>query len=257
MLEKIEYVFPKDTKSIELFNLLSTLFRDIEYVTVFKANEIHAISSNLSPKTVFKLDSNISNIQLNIENQKYVNLLNRKLEYNKASSEVIKLPIKDVATKLTGHIRRIDHTGINLPASLYSKEDWKNLLKYFSSISNIYNYPTGEPWTFLIPTTVEENQNEITNFEIIREPRFELVYDDYTNIITIQIDIETNLSKTEVENLFPKNQGIYFKGLEDVYKAIYLDYSDYIDIRLDIRFKGLHGEFESGEWLVNEGKRII
>ena len=105
MLEKIEYIFPKNIKNIELFNLLSTLFRDIKYATIFKESEIHIISSNLRPETVFKLDDNIDNIQLNIGNKKYSNFLNRKLEYieyNNESNEAIKLSIKDVSTLPSG-----------------------------------------------------------------------------------------------------------------------------------------------------------
>ena len=136
------------------------------------------------------------------------------------------------------------------------QKDWNDLLKYLSSVSNLYNYPTGEPWPFLLPSTIEENLNEISNFTILREPRFEIVYDNYTNVVTIQIDVETDLSKFEVETLFPKNQGIYFSSLEDTFKTVYLDYTDFINIRLDIRFQRLHSDFESGEWFVSQGKRI-
>lgn len=258
MLEKIEYIFPKNNKNIELFDLFFTLFGNLQYITINGDEEINIISSKLNPKTVFKIDDNINNIQFDIENQKYLNFLNRNLNcvQDKELSGIQKLSIKNVKNKLKGHILRIDHTGINLPTSLYSKSEWNNLLKYFASVSNLYSYPTGEPWPFLLPSTIEENQNEITNFGIIREPRFELVYDNYTDIVAIQIDIETDLSKSEVENLFPKNQGIYFSSLENTFKTIYLDYSKYLDIRFDIRFKCLHDDFESGEWFVSKGKRI-
>lgn len=255
MLEKVEYIFPRNDKNIELFELFFILFKDIKYVTNLKNEEIHIGASNLKPETVFTLDNNINDIQLNIGNQKYLNLLNRSSNFENIY-EVKRLSIKEIAKKLEGHIIRIDHTGVNLPTNLYSEEEWNDLIKYFASNSNIYNYPTGELWPFLIPSTIEENKNEIINFEIVREPKFELCYEDYESNITLQIDMETDLSKAEVESLFPKNQGIYFETLENVYKAIYLDYSEYINIRFDIRFKCKRGDFESGEWLVSEGKRI-
>jgi len=253
MLKKIEYIFPNNTLNMQLFDLFSTLFKDIPYSTIH-TKEISLISS-LEPKTVFKIDDNITTLQFNIENSKYLDLLNRKGKGGETQI-VSKLSIQDIKNKLKGHVKRLDHTGINLPSSLYSKKDWNDLLKYLSSVSNLYNYPTGEPWPFLLPSTIEENLNEISNFTILREPRFEIVYDNYTNVVTIQIDVETDLSKFEVETLFPKNQGIYFSSLEDTFKTVYLDYTDSINIRLDIRFQRLHSDFESGEWFVSQGKRI-
>lgn len=255
MLEKIEYSFPRNKESEEFFKLLFALFESLENATVFGENEI-CFSSDLKPKTIFKLEDNITDLQLNIGNKKYLDWLNRKSQYRKMACEVRKLAMKDVANKLAGHVVRVDHTGINFPASLYSEEEWQDLLKYFSGMSNVYAYPIGEPWPFLIPATQQENENEITNFEILREPRFELVYDKFTEVVAIQIDIETDLSKSEVEALFPKNEGIYFKDLEDFFKSIYLDYNENVDIRLDIRFQTVHDDFESGEWFVKEGKRM-
>lgn len=257
MLEKIEYIFQRNSKNIELFNLLSELFENVKYITNIENSELQIIPLNLKPKTVFKLDDIVSNIELNIGDEKYLDLLTRKVRNDKYVSKIKRLPIDEVKRKLSKHIKRVDHTGINLPTILFSNEEWNDLLIYFSSISNIYNYPTGKPWPFLIPTTEYENQNEITNFQILRDPKFELVYDEYTNIIAIHIDVETDLSKAEIEKLFPKDQGVYFDGCD--YKAIYLDYREDFDIRLDIRCNynsTTYGDWENGEWLVNKGGRI-
>lgn len=255
MLQKIEYSFPESEQSRELFKMFLTLLKDLQNVSVLE-KEIHIKSDNLKPKTVLKLDDKIEELQLDIGNKKYLSLLNRQVKNRKTEDEVKKLQMKEVADKLAGHVKRVDHTGINLPSNLYSEKEWKELLQHFSMVSNIYTYPTGEPWPFLIPATEEEHQNEITNFDVLREPRFEVVYDEFTDIVAIQVDLETDLSKSEVEQLFPKNQGIYFKELEEVFKSIYLDYSEKIDIRLDVRFKTVHDNFESGEWFVKEGKRL-
>jgi len=252
MLEKIEYIFPNTKINTQLFDLFATLFENIPYATI-DTKEIGLISSALTPKTVFRIDDRITTLQLNIENSKYLNLLNKK---SKKSEEIQKLSLEDVKSKLKGHIKRVDHTGINLPSNLYSKNDWLDLLRYLSPISNLYHYPTGEPWPFLLPSTIDEKLNNIHDFTLLREPRFEMVYDNFTDIVTIQIDIETDLSKSEVEALFPKNQGISFTSLENVFKTICLDYIDYINVRLDVRFKCSHSDFESGEWFVSQGKRI-
>lgn len=257
MLEKIEYIFPENEENIELFNLLIRLFKNISYVQIINNNEIQIISSKLKPKTVFKLDKNSNDILIDIGENQYLNLLIGNREYNNELCGIKRIKPQEIAKRLENHIKRIDHTGINLPTSTFSKEQWGELLKYLATISNIYNYPTGKPWPFLLPTTEEENSNEITNFNIVREPRFELVYDEYTNRPTLQIDIETNLSKEEVERLFPQEDGIYFDTLENVYKAIYLDYNGYIAIRFDVRFETQYSDFESGKWIVENGKRIL
>lgn len=255
MLEKIEYRFPKNDKSEELFELLLILLKGLPNVSVFQ-KEIQIKSAHLKPETVLKLDSQAKDLQFYIGNQKYLGLLNRQTKNREAGDQVQKLSLKDVANKLAGHVVRVDHTGINLPSILYTEKEYQDVLQYLASEGNFYTYPSGEPWPFLLPATEAEHQNEITNFNILREPRFEFVYDKFTDVMTIQIDIETNLSKSEVEQLFPKNQGIYFKDLEDMFKTIYLDYSEDINIRLDVRFKMVHDDFESGEWFVKEGKRL-
>lgn len=255
MLEKIEYCFPENGKSKELFELFLILLKDLPNVSVL-GEEIQIKAPHLKPKTVLKLSNEVEDLQFNIGNQKYLDFLNRQIENRKAEYEVQKLPLKDVANKLAGHVVRVDHTGINLPSILYAEEEYQDVLQYLASEGNFYTYPTGEPWLFLIPATEKEHQNEITNFDIFREPRFELVYDEFTDVMTIQIDIETDLSKSEVEELFPKNQGICFGNLENIFKSVYLDYDENIDIRLDVRFKTVHDDFESGEWFVKEGKRL-
>lgn len=254
MIEKIEYIFQKNSKNIELFNLLINLFKNVKYVTNINNEEIHIITLDLKPETIFRLDDINSNIQLNIGDKKYLNILSRQNKNNKELRNIKRLNINDVSNKLSGHIKRIDHTGINLPTVLFDELEYQNLLDYFSSNGNMYSYPTGEPWPFLLPVTEYEHENEITNFKILREPRFEFVYDKYTNTVGIQIDIETDLSKNEIEDLFPKDQGVYYKGC--TFKAIYLDYGEDLDIRLDVRYKSTYGDWESGEWLVCEGKRM-
>ncbi len=255
MLQKIEYSFPKNEQNRELFKMFLTLLKDLQNVTILQ-DEIHIKSRNLKPETVLKLDDRIEKLQFDIGDKKYLNLLNRHVKNRKVQDEIQKMPIENVVNKLAGHVVRVDHTGINLPSILYSEREYQDLLQYLVLMSNCYAYPTGEPWPFLIPATEEEHQNEITNFDVLREPRFEVVYDEFTDVVAIQVDLETDLSKSEVEQLFPKNQGIYFKELEDVFKSIYLEYSEKIDIRLDVRFKTVHDNFESGEWFVKEGKRL-
>ena len=163
MLQKIEYIFQRNSKNIEFFKLLSELFKNVKYITNIEEKELHIVPLNLKPETIFKLDDIDANIQLNIADEKYLNLLNRKPKNNKNISKIKEQPIYEVISKLEGHIKRVDHTGINLPVMLFNENEWNNLLNHFSSNGNLYNYPTGEPWPFLLPVTEYENKNYIVN----------------------------------------------------------------------------------------------
>ena len=83
MIEKIEYIFQKNIKNIEFFNLLINIFKDVKYVTNINNEEIHIITSDLKPETIFRLDNINSNIQLNIGDKKYLNILSRQNKNSK------------------------------------------------------------------------------------------------------------------------------------------------------------------------------
>lgn len=201
MLKEIEYIFAKNERNIELFHLLFSLFKTVKSTTNVETSQFHITPLNLYPKTVFKLSDINSNIQLNIGKTDYLNLLNTKSQNPKKLNKTEKLPIHEVASKLAGHIKRIDHTGINLPTTLFSELEWNHLLQYLTSVSNIYHYPTKQPWPFLLPVTEEEYQNDITHFDKLRDSKFELVYDRYTDIIGVHIEIYQNL---KLKHYFPK-----------------------------------------------------
>jgi len=254
MLEKVEYVFPRNTENEKLFEFFSRLFKDVPYANI-NDDKIIVGFPELKPITIFRI-GNTKNVQVDIDNPKYLDLMSRGSRKSRAYPEARRLPIQEVADKLAGHVFRLDHTGIDLAMSLYSTKEWGDLLEYLGSVGNIYNYPTGEPWPFMLPATEKEHADEIIDFSVIREPRFEPVREDDQDISTLHIDIGTDLSKEEVEALFPGDKGIYFNSLENIYKAIYLDYDGEIEVRLDIRFKSPRGDFASGKWLVEEGDRI-
>jgi len=252
-VREVVYVFPNTGKNKKLFGLLTSLFKDIKYVTTPKAGKIHIGNKNLNPVTVFRLCDNANFVHLLLGGTKFFNMTDRN---TKQPLAVKRFSCEEVLKKLHGRITRLDHTGFNLPMGLYSEQEWQSLLGKLAKVTNMYKYPSGEPWPFVLPATEAEFKKDITDFTLLREPKFEIVYDDYTNMVAIHIDMQTDMTKEETEKLFPGNQGVSFDTLENVFKSIYLDYCDSIDIRLDLRFKGKRGTFESGEWLVKEGGRI-
>jgi hypothetical protein len=172
---------------------------------------------------------------------------------------IYRLAIEELASRLRGHVVRIDHTGLNLPSALVSTKIWKQFIHDVAKDTNLYKYPTGEDWPFILPATQTEHETEITDFVVGREPKFELVYDAYSSAPTIQIDIETDLTRPQVERLFPDPYGVSFPELADYFRTVYVHH-DWrgLDIRFDIRFKNdePNGDWETGKWLVTEGGRI-
>jgi len=253
MLNKVEYVFPATGKNKKLFKLLLELLKGVQYVNTPREGEIHIGDAKLKPVTIFRLDDDANYVHLVCGDSKFFNLTDRN---TKKPLDVKRISGDEVLSKLAGRIHRVDHTGFNLPMSSYTEAEWNDLLKRLAGVCNVYNYPSGEPWPFVLPATQAEHKAEITDFTLLREPKFEIVYDDFTNMVAIHIDMQTDMTKQQTEKLFPSNKGVYFSTLNDIFKSIYLDYCDSIDIRLDLRFTRPQGDFESGKWLVREGGRI-
>lgn len=180
-------------------------------------------------------------------------------ELQPTSLELYHLPLDELHARLKGHIVRIDHTGVNIPAALVSRQEWQHFIGQIAQSANIYNYPTGEEWPFILPATAKEHEHEITSFPGGREPKFELVYDSFSPVPSIQIDIETDLERPEIERLFPEPYGVSFPELANFFRTVYVHHEwPGLNIRFDIRFKNNEpdGAWETGKWLVQDGGRI-
>ena len=168
--------------------------------------------------------------------------------------------IATIVENLRGHIIRIDHTGINLPTAMLQRSDWSHLLNIIGKTSALYQYPTGEEWLFVIPATVDELHTDITYFIGGREPRFELVYDPSASQPTIQVSVETDFSRSEIEALFPAPFGITLPDLGDIFRSVYVanPWAN-MTIRFDLYYHKTSGSpsaWDTGEWLVQNGGRI-
>lgn len=138
-------------------------------------------------------------------------LYNVKLAVLHSTSSVIyRLPMGELIKRLKGHIVRIDHTGVNIPASIISNETWQKFIHNIAEHTNLYKYPTNDTWPFILPATEQEFKTDITQFPAGREPKFELVYDSYDSNPTIQIDVETDLTRIAIEQLLPDPYSVSF-----------------------------------------------
>ncbi len=168
------------------------------------------------------------------------------------------LPPAEVYARLQGHIMRLDHTGLNIPVNYLTRAAWDGLLTGLASVAAIYRYPTGEDWPFILPTTHDEYSAEIRDFNAVREPKWELVYDGWASDPVIQIDLETDLTRTELEALFPAPYGQAFPDLAAYFRSVYLAHPwPHLLIRCDLRYRsGGPSDWETGAWLVTAGGRI-
>jgi hypothetical protein len=176
-----------------------------------------------------------------------------------AQPDAARLPMRTVYEKLQRHVCRLDHVGVNVPASLVDRSTWGALVQQVARISTMYRYPTGENWPFILPSTEREFQDDIRQFPAGREPKFELVYDEHAQEPTIQIDVETNLTRQELEAQFPDPYGHALPGVTEYFRSVFVAHPwPGLSIRLDLRFRndGAPDDWETGEWLVTEGGRI-
>lgn len=170
------------------------------------------------------------------------------------------LPMLDFVQRFEGHILRLDHTGLNVPAALLEPPAWQSLLHDLAGISALYRYPTGAPWYFLLPATPEELQDGIRTFVYGRDPKFELVYDTGASRPTVQFQLDTDLTRRQVEELLPRPYGKVYKGLEGAFRAVYVEHPwPDLWIRFDLAFQHEPAGpdiWSNSEWLVREGKRV-
>lgn len=275
MLKHITYTFPNNTPdSRSFFNRLTELLAELpnahmqdESLIVTPLQPVGAL-----PATIFA-QSDIPFPQLNLGTRQELSLslgnfrINPDIavgyevdhkKFDRVSSRQDRLSIDELVKRLKGHIVRIDHTGVNMPSALISKESWKQFIHNVAQQANLYKYPTTDVWPFVLPATQAEHETDITQFPAGREPKLELVYDTYSSIPTIQIDVESDLTRPEVERLFPEPYGISFPELADFFRTVYVHHEwSGLDVRFDIRFKSDQpGDWETGKWLVADGGRI-
>jgi hypothetical protein len=169
------------------------------------------------------------------------------------------LEMPELVRRLAGHVHRVDHTGVNLPAADLPTGRWRELVREVAAGSTMYRYPGGEPWPFVLPSTAAELAGDIGDFTAGREPRFELVYDRWRTRIEWQFALGTDLTRTDLEALFPEPDGTTFPDLAEVFRVVAVRQPwPGLDVRFDLcyRVEGGPTDWDTGEWLVTEGGRI-
>jgi hypothetical protein len=166
------------------------------------------------------------------------------------------LDMEELKKRLDGRPVVIDHTGINLPVSMIENQMWNQLIKGLSKGAALFEYP-GEPWPFIVPATSEELDGQITDINVKRGPKFELVYDAYTTLPVVQISIGTDLTKEEVHQIFPGDYAVTFPNLADLFRSVYICSPwNGIAIRVDVNYVSTSDEDGLLKYLIKEGRRL-
>ncbi|BBH22849.1 hypothetical protein Back11_41940 [Paenibacillus baekrokdamisoli] len=170
------------------------------------------------------------------------------------------LPISELHDLLKDKLVGLDHSGVNIPTSCMQRGEWEEIIGKISEVCNLYRYPD-EDWPFIIPADEAEFAADITAFTVKRTPKFEWVYDSYTDKPVFQFALETTMTQAEAEKQFPAPSGFAIPGLDHIFRSVIVDSPWHTDltIRMDLYYKSEQGElsdWESGEWLIKSGGRI-
>ncbi|MCB9986283.1 MAG: hypothetical protein H6865_01425 [Rhodospirillales bacterium] len=111
-----------------------------------------------------------------------------------------------VCDRLQNHVHHFDHIGINVPAEI-RQEDWCWPLRRVTGGGYLYEYPAGmdgyDPrenlWLFAVRNTERHLRPSAD-----AQTKFEFVHDRASPDSLVQIDVQTDLSRTQAENCSPK-----------------------------------------------------
>ncbi|WP_159888683.1 hypothetical protein [Paenibacillus puerhi] len=258
------YFFYKLLKEIPSFNK-EEIFCSSFSETALPSTEFRT-GNTTTPMIIFntheKIDMNVANLSICDKNSKSIKFSSLMVDgINSVNNYVTDAnTISNLFHQLKGRLTGIDHTGINIPVTKLQKSKWDELITKMSKISNLYKYP-GEDWPFIIPADETEYLTDITRFAVKRTPKFEFVYDSYADRPIFQFALETNISKEDMERIFPDPIGFAIPGLENIFRSIFIQnpWEHEVAIRFDLYYKSTANEltdWETGEWLVTNGGRL-
>jgi hypothetical protein len=263
-LSEITFYLPKTSESRTFLGELRTLLAEVAYAESAESPGGEVCRLTLTPPrptgsrpvTTFEL-ADVPAPEVVLNTGQSIGVWGGELPDKQTPQAGVEMA--DLIRRLAGHVQRVDHTGVNLPASATSPEQWRNLVNALASASTMYRYPTGEEWPFVLPSTSDELLGDIRDFIVGREPRFELVYDQWLTQPTWQFALWTDLTRAKLELLFPEPEGITFPGLEEIFRVVTVRHPwPGLGIRFDLCYRIEDGPsvWETGEWLVTEGGRI-
>jgi hypothetical protein len=297
LLRNIKYSFPQNNSS-NLFNGLKVLFHkfsnyedsgnQITINTQYDGSAAPSISFALeniqTPTIVLDTDANftykLGNIILTSKSLQHNNF--QIAEPNTYSVEQLSdnvgnfiktkrlkgqniedwyvLTIEEFIKRLGNNIRNLDHTGLVLPHvnQVISLEEWIVIKDKLSKIACMYEYPDEDYTTFILPVTQDEFISSTIHPNMGRKPRFEFRYLGKHQPL-IDIDLNTDLTKEEVEKILPAPYGFSLPGLEHWFRCVHIQNPwSKITLSFAVRFQGHHEveQWDNAELLLSHGRRV-
>lgn len=277
-LHTITYVFPTATETekewsyffSQLLKEIPSFDQDEKFSPTFANSALPSTQFRTGrstfPMVIFhtpeEIAINVGNLSIRNQASASIQLSSLRTEGIDAANDdsTDRRTISNLFHQLKGKLRGVDHTGINLPVTKLPRSEWDEFMTKISMVSNLYKYP-GEDWPFIIPADESEYETDITHFSVKRTPKFEFVYDSYTQKPLFQFALETDLTREEIERIFPDPIAFAIPGLEEIFRSIVIrsPWDDEMGFRFDLYYKPVNNQLSdwaTGEWLVKNGGRI-
>lgn len=138
-------------------------------------------------------------------------------------------------------LEMIDHTGFNLP---YFEGIHPKILELREKLKDTCLYHTfpkklaDEPWDFILPSTKEEIESNMVDYNLTRRPKIEIVSFPKSSTPLIQIDLQVEAKYKDFKQLFP--EAIDVSEIKCVWIYIQNDFG--IDICMVLN------EFQEEDW---------
>lgn len=165
------------------------------------------------------------------------------------------IEVSTLMERFAGHVVRMDHSGIEIPAALLDRKGWDQLVNTIARRTALYRYPDGKEWPFILPADAGEIHHEINDFSQRRVPKIELTYGSVEQPL-LHFHVDTDLSLEQIDALLP--EGFTLPGIE-TFRSVYLQ-TPYpgLSIRLDFGRKSAVelDDWDTGRWLADAGGRI-
>ncbi len=224
-------------------------------------------SPSAMPATIFNPEAHIEvpQIRFDLPDPLLVELgslclfsLGVELIYHKPAPEADHVQGVEVAGLLeqfSGHVVRLDHSGIEIPAALLDRQGWDRLVHTIARRTALYRYLDGKDWPFIIPAEPGEIHHEITDFSKRRTPKVELTY-GCVEFPLLHFHVETDLTLEQIDQRLPAG---FTLPEAETFRSVYVQmpYTG-LGLRIDFGKKPdlALGDWETGRWLSNEGGRI-
>jgi hypothetical protein len=98
----------------------------------------------------------------------------------------------------------LDHAGFDVPWFDGVHPDINKLRDFLPEECLYSRYPTGEDWDFIIPATQKEIATRELDYRVIRRPKFEIVFLNYSSTPIVQFDVSVKESFEEIRKIFPE-----------------------------------------------------